>query len=59
MAGSLQEAAQRVTTEFNISKEDLAGLVAEFLKEMGETVFQVEAVGLHVQMRDYNATERT
>jgi hypothetical protein len=36
MAEALLEAAKRVTAEFDVSKDDLAKLVAEFLEEMGE-----------------------
>jgi hypothetical protein len=36
MAETLQEAAKRVTAEFDVSKDDLAKHVTEFLEEMGE-----------------------
>jgi hypothetical protein len=41
MSRTLQEAAKRVATEFDVSKDGLAKLVAEFLEEMGEILNQV------------------
>jgi hypothetical protein len=43
MAGPLQEATKRVTAEFDVSKDDLPKLVAEFLAEMGEILKHMEA----------------
>jgi hypothetical protein len=45
MAETLQEGAKRVTAEFDVSKDDLAKLVAEFLEEMGE-IFSISQRGI-------------
>jgi hypothetical protein len=44
MAGPLEEAAKQVTAEFDVSKDDLAKLVAEFLREMGGRIPKYETL---------------